>query len=201
MSLWRCKRYVTAHRKAALHVLPKPHRYQLLPCCTKEARKQEVKRVFEPLFPKKRPQKKTNTRPTAKGTFAILLRHAVDTLPLHLVEKIIVALVKVVNADVAVLSATGVALAGWVSGDGVEGAEVTANTADLILEDLVVEAGFEFTLAGGGAGDVHGGLATTEDDKVLLRGHGGAVEGGVGDVGLDDLKVSGGDELCDGGRC
>jgi hypothetical protein len=80
-------------------------------------------------------------------------------------------------------------------------------TANLLGEDLVVEAGFEFTLAGGGGCDVHGGLATTEDDVVFYGGHGGAVEGGVGDVGLEDVEsldinelrglvLAGGDEVC-----
>lgn len=73
--------------------------------------------------------------------------------------------------------------------------EVAADPADLVLEDLVVEARLEFTLARGGGGDVHGGLATAEDDKVLLAGDAGAVERGVGGVGLHDLKVLGGDEL------
>jgi hypothetical protein len=39
----------------------------------------------------------------------------------------------------------------------------------------VVEAGLELALSRGGSGDVHGGLATTEDDEVLLGGDGGAV--------------------------
>lgn len=85
-----------------------------------------------------------------------------------------------VHADVAVLAARGVALAGGVGGDGVEGAEVAPDAADLVLEDLVVEAGLELALAGRGAGDVHGGLAAAEDDEVLARGDACRVQGGVG---------------------
>ena len=100
-----------------------------------------------------------------------------------------------VNTDVTVLSSRGVALACRVGSDGVEGAEVTADTADFVLKDLVVESGLELTLTGRGGGDIHGGLTTSEDDKVLLGGDGGAVEGGITDVGLEDGEVARGDEL------
>lgn len=88
------------------------------------------------------------------------------------------------DADVAILGAAGVAPAGRVGGDGVEGTKVAADTADLVLKDLVVEAGFELALAGRSGGDVHGGLATAENDKVLLASDGGAVDGGIGGVVL-----------------
>jgi len=76
-----------------------------------------------------------------------------------------------------------------------QGTEVTTDTANLVLEDLVVESSLEFTLASGGRGDVHGGLTTTENDEVLLPGHAGAVEGGITGVGLEDLEILSGDEL------
>lgn len=63
------------------------------------------------------------------------------------------------------------------------------DAADLVLEDLVVEAGLELALARGRGGDVHGGLAAAEDDVVLLGGDAGAVERRVGRVGLEDLEV------------
>jgi hypothetical protein len=56
---------------------------------------------------------------------------------------------------------------------------VATDTANLLLEDLVVETRLELTLAGRGPGDIHGGLTTTEDDVLLLRRDGGAVEGSV----------------------
>lgn len=116
-------------------------------------------------------------------------------LPLDLVHEVEVRLIEVVDADVTVLSARGVRRAGRVHGDGVERTEVAADTADLVLEDLVVEAGLEFTLARGGRGDLHGGLTTAEDDVVLLGGDGGSVERGVGGVGFEDREVAGGHEL------
>lgn len=124
-----------------------------------------------------------------------ILLHSVQPLPLDLVVEVEVALVEVVNSHVAVLSAACVALAGGVGGDGVEGTEVASHTADLVLEDLVVESGLELSLAGRGSGDVHGGLTTTEDDKVLLGGDCGAVEGSIGNVCLENLEVAGRDEL------
>ncbi|KND88935.1 hypothetical protein TOPH_06453 [Tolypocladium ophioglossoides CBS 100239] len=131
---------------------------------------------------------------------SLTLLHPVRAFPLDLVHKVVVTLVEVVNADVAVFSAACVALAGGVGGDGVEGTEVAADTADLVLEDLVVEAGLEFTLTGGGSGDVHSGLAAAEDDKVLLRGDASAVEGRVGWVVFQDpylrgLVLARGDEV------
>lgn len=124
-----------------------------------------------------------------------ILLHSVQPLPLDLVVEVEVALVEVVNSNVAVLSAACVALARGVGGDGVEGTEVTSHTADLVLEDLVVETGLELTLSGRGSGDVHGGLTTTEDDEVLLGGDSSAVQGSIGDVCLENLEVAGRDKL------
>ena len=56
----------------------------------------------------------------------------------------------------------------------------------------MVEAGFEFSLAGGRRGDVHGGLAAAEDHEGLFRRDGGCVEGGVGGVGFYEGEVAGG---------
>jgi hypothetical protein len=55
----------------------------------------------------------------------------------------------VVDTHVTVLTTGGVCGTGGVDVDSVEGTEVTTDTADLVFEDLVVEAGLEFTLAGG----------------------------------------------------
>jgi hypothetical protein len=123
------------------------------------------------------------------------LLHSVDSFPFDLVVEVEVALVEVVNSHVSVLSAAGVALARRVGGDSVEGTEVTSHTADLVLENLVVETGLELTLTGGGSCDIHGCLTTTEDDKILLGGDGGTVEGCIGNVSLEDLEVTGRDEL------
>jgi hypothetical protein len=119
-------------------------------------------------------------------------------LPLNLVHEVEVGLVEVVNTDVTVLTTGGIGGTGGVDIDGVKGTEVTTDTANLVFEDLVVEAGLEFTLAGGGGCDIHGGLTTTENHVVLLGGDGGGVEGSVGGVGLEDVEVASGQELSDG---
>jgi hypothetical protein len=123
------------------------------------------------------------------------LLHSVDSFPLDLVVEVEVALVEVVNSHVSVLSAAGIALACRVGGNSVEGTEVTSDTADLVLENLVVETSLELTLTGRGSGDIHSGLTTTKDDEVLLGGDGGTVERCVGYVSLEDLEVASRDEL------
>jgi hypothetical protein len=117
----------------------------------------------------------------------LVLRRAILSLALHLVQKVEVALVEMMDADITVLSAAGVALAGRVGGDGVEGTEVTADTTNFVLEDLVVEAGLELSLASRSSSDVHGGLTATENNEIFLGGDGGAVEGGITDVRLEDV--------------
>jgi hypothetical protein len=72
---------------------------------------------------------------------------------------------------------------------------VAAHTADLVLEDFVVEAGLKLSLPGAGGRDVASVLTTAEADKVLLGQDGGAVEGRVGDVRLEHVELRGRDEL------
>lgn len=124
------------------------------------------------------------------------LLHSVVSFPFDFVQKVVVTLVKMVNTDVAILSTAGVALARGVDGDGVEGTEVASHATNLVLEDLVVETGFEFTLSSGSTGDIHGGLTTAQDNKVLLGGDGGAVQGSIGDVVLQHGEIAGSNELC-----
>lgn len=100
-----------------------------------------------------------------------------------------------VYTDVTVLSTRGISRTLGMNANGVQRPEVTTHTADFILKDLVVETGFEFTLASGCRGDIHGGLATAQHHVVFLGGDDGAVEGGVGNVGFEDGEVTGGNEL------
>lgn len=100
-----------------------------------------------------------------------------------------------VNTDVTVLSTGSVGGTGGVDGDGVQGTEVTTYTADLIFEDLVIESSLEFTLAGGGCCDIHSGLTTTKDHKLLLGRDRSGVERGIGGVGLQDGKIAGRQDL------
>jgi hypothetical protein len=123
------------------------------------------------------------------------LLQSVQALPLNLVVEIEITLVEVVDTDVTVLSSTGVATAGRVGSNGVEGTEVTTDTANLVFENLVVESGLESTLAAGGCGDFHGGLTTSQNDEVLLGADCGAVERGVCRVGLEGGEIASRDEL------
>jgi hypothetical protein len=127
--------------------------------------------------------------------FSTFFRLLPQLLPLNLVHEIEVGLVEVVDTDVTILTTGGICGTGGVHVDGVEGTEVTTDTANLVFEDLVVEAGLELTLTSRGGCDIHGSLTTTEDNVVLLSGNGSRVEGGIGNVGLKDGEVAGRDEL------
>lgn len=79
--------------------------------------------------------------------------------------------------------------------DVVERTEVTSDTTNLLLENLVVEASFEFSLTSRGSGNIHGCLTTTKNDVVLDGSDGGAVEGSICDIGFEDFEVICSDEL------
>ena len=66
---------------------------------------------------------------------------------------------------------------------------------NLILEDLVIEAGLELPLPAARLGDVHGGLPAAQHDERFLRREGGRVEGGFGGVLFQGREVAGGEEL------
>jgi hypothetical protein len=122
-------------------------------------------------------------------------KQLLSVLALNLKLEIKVGLVEVVDTDVTILTTRGVASTERRDGDVVERTEMASDTANLLFEDLVVEAGFELSLTGAGGGDVHGGL-TTSDDHVVLDGcDGGRVEGCVGNVCLHDFERLGVHEL------
>jgi hypothetical protein len=127
--------------------------------------------------------------------FSTFFRLLPQLLPLNLVHEIEVGLVEVVDTDVTILTTGGICGTGGVHVDGVEGTEVTTDTANLVFEDLVVEAGLELTLTGRGCCDIHSGLTTTQNNVVLLGGNRSRVEGGIGDVGLEDGEVACRNEL------
>ena len=110
-------------------------------------------------------------------------------LPLDLKLEVKVRWVKVVNSHVSVFTTTAVHVADRRHCDVVERTEVTTHATNFLLEDLVVETRFEFTLAGRGCRDIHGGLTTTENHKVLDRGDGGGVQRRVSCVGLQNFEV------------
>lgn len=112
-------------------------------------------------------------------------------LPLNLIHKVKVRLIEMVNTNVTILTTRSIGRASRVGVNGVERTEVTLDTANLVLEDLVVKAGLEFTLAGGGCSDIHGGLTTSQNNVILFGCDGGAVQWGIGDVGFHDSEVTG----------
>ena len=117
-------------------------------------------------------------------------------LPLYLVHKVEVGLVKVVNADITVLTTRGICGTCWVDVNGVEGPEVTTHTPDLVFENFVVEASLEFTLASGGCSDIHRGLATTKNHVIFLRRDSGGIEWCVGRVGFENGQITSRQKLC-----
>lgn len=100
-----------------------------------------------------------------------------------------------VDTDITILTTRAVHGAERADCNVVERTEVTSDAANLLLEDFVVEASLELSLTGRGGCDIHGCLTTTENDVVLDRGDCSRVERGIGDVGLEDLEIVGGDEL------
>lgn len=96
-----------------------------------------------------------------------------------------------VHADIPVFAAAGVASPRGVDGDGVQGPKVAFDAADLVFEDAVVEARFEFALSGGCLRDFGGGLAASDDYEVLFGSDGRGQEGRVGDVGFEDFEGAG----------
>lgn len=72
---------------------------------------------------------------------------------------------------------------------------MATNTTNLLFENLVVEPRLELSLPGRSGCDVHGGLSTTQNDKLLLWRDSSAVEGGVCVVCLENLEVAGRDQL------
>lgn len=72
---------------------------------------------------------------------------------------------------------------------------MATNTTNLLFENLVVESRLKLSLSGGSGRDVHGGLSTTQNDKLLLWRDSSAVEGGVCVVCLENLEVAGRDQL------
>lgn len=68
-------------------------------------------------------------------------------LALDLELEVKVRWVEVVQTAVSVLSSTAVHGSERADGDVVERTEVTSYTTNLLLEDLVVETGFEFSLS------------------------------------------------------
>lgn len=67
---------------------------------------------------------------------------------------------------------------------------MSLDAPNLVLEDAMVKACFEFTLAGGGGGHLVGRLATTEDDEVFLGGDSRRFERSIRNVGFQEVERS-----------
>jgi hypothetical protein len=107
---------------------------------------------------------------------------------LHLVHEVEVGLIKVMDTDVTVLTTGCVAGSLGVARNSVERTEMASDTSDLIFKDFVVESSLKLSLSGRCGCDITRLLATPENDEVLLRRDGTGVEGGIGNVGLEDLE-------------
>lgn len=94
------------------------------------------------------------------------------------------------HSHIAILPAAGVSPPERIHRDRVQRPEMSLDAPNFVLEDAMVEAGFELALARGGGGHVHGGLAAAEDDEVFLGGDGRRVEGSVGNVCFEELECS-----------
>lgn len=79
--------------------------------------------------------------------------------------------------------------------DGVQWAEMSPHSSNLILKDLMIEPRLEFTLSGTGSGDIHSGLSTAEDDEVFPGCYGCGIEWSVGGVGLENFEIAGADNF------
>lgn len=77
----------------------------------------------------------------------------------------------------------------------VQWSEMAPYATNFLLENFVEEACFEFTLAGTGGSNVHSSLTTSEDDVVLFRGDGSAIEWRISLVCFEDDEIGCRDEL------
>jgi hypothetical protein len=110
-------------------------------------------------------------------------------LPFDLIHKVKIGLVEMMHTNVTIFSTTAVACALGVHSDIVQRPEVTPHTANLLLEDFVIKPCLELSLSCAGRCDVHGSLTTTENNVVLDGRDCGAVERGIGGVGLENLEA------------
>ena len=67
---------------------------------------------------------------------------------------------------------------------------MSLDAPNLVLEDAMVKACFEFALAGGGGGHLVGCLATTEDDEIFLGGDSRRFERSIRNVGFQEVERS-----------
>lgn len=74
-----------------------------------------------------------------------------------------------VHPDIPIFASAGVASPRRVHCNGVQRPEMAFDATNLVFENPMVEARFEFPLSGGCLRDFRGGLAATDDDEFLFR--------------------------------
>lgn len=115
--------------------------------------------------------------------------------PLHLIHEIKIRLIKMMHPYVPVLATAGVSSTLRINGNGIQRSKVALDTPNLVLKNLVVKARFELALARRCGGHVGSSLASAENNEFFFGRDGGSVEGRVGEVGLENFEVAGGDDL------
>ena len=98
-------------------------------------------------------------------SLSLSLTHSLLTLVLKL--KIKVRRVKLMHANVTVLTTTGVSAAARVESESIDGAKVSLDTPQLLLKDHVEEACIEFAGLAVCRGHGHGLLTTTQHNMLL----------------------------------
>jgi len=68
------------------------------------------------------------------------------------------------DPDISVFTTTCVTCSLWMCSDRVQWTKVASDSTDLVFEDFMIEAGFEFTLTGLCGGDIARFLTSSEDD-------------------------------------
>lgn len=79
------------------------------------------------------------------------------------------------HPNISILPSTRIPSTQRIHSHCIQGSKMPFYAPDLVFEDFVVEAGFEFSLAGAGCCHVHGCLAATEDYEGFLWGDCGGV--------------------------
>lgn len=110
---------------------------------------------------------------------------------LYFIHEVEIAFIEVMNPHITILSTAGIASPLGINGDSIERPKMPLDSTDFIFEDLMVEPRFELSLPGGCCCDIHSSLTSSEYDEVFLRRYCRGVQGCVGDVGFEQLEITG----------
>ena len=112
-----------------------------------------------------------------------------------LIHEVEVLLVEGVHSHIAIFTATSITDTLRMYRDSVERTKMAPHPTDLVFEDFMIEAGFEFALTSTGSSDGHGILPTTYYDEVLSGCDGSGIQRLVCRVRLQHLQVGSCDKL------